>query len=69
MRESIFDAFVRASTGKFTPGTGIGLTLVERFARLHTGSARVEDVPGGGSRFVVRLPGHDGDPSHRSAVA
>ena len=38
-------------------GVGIGLSLVQRFAELHGGSAHVEDRPGGGARFVVRLPG------------
>ena len=36
---------------------GIGLSLVQRFAALHGGSARIEDRDGGGARFVVELPG------------
>jgi len=38
------------------PGTGIGLAVVERLARLHGGRAWVEDAPGGGARFVFELP-------------
>ena len=38
-------------------GVGIGLSLVKRFAELHGGTARVEDRPGGGARFVIALPG------------
>jgi signal transduction histidine kinase len=36
---------------------GIGLSLVQRFAELHGGSAHVEDAKTGGARFVVSLPG------------
>ena len=38
-------------------GMGIGLSLVQRFAELHGGSAHVDDATGGGARFVVTLPG------------
>jgi PAS domain S-box-containing protein len=39
-----------------SPGTGIGLTLVREFARLHGGAAWAEDSDLGGARFVVELP-------------
>ncbi|HUG87370.1 MAG TPA: ATP-binding protein, partial [Actinomycetota bacterium] len=35
----------------------IGLSLVQRFAALHGGSAEVWDRPGGGASFRVFLPG------------
>lgn len=38
-------------------GMGIGLSLVQRFAELHGGTARIEDAAAGGARFVVTLPG------------
>ncbi|MGH3441025.1 MAG: PAS domain-containing sensor histidine kinase [Nitriliruptorales bacterium] len=38
-----------------SPGTGIGLALVARLAALHGGEAWVDDRPGGGARFHVRL--------------
>jgi two-component system sensor histidine kinase MtrB len=38
-------------------GTGVGLALVAQFTALHGGSAWVEDRPGGGASFRVRLPG------------
>ena len=38
-------------------GSGLGLSLVAKFAGLHAGSAWVEDRPGGGSAFRVYLPG------------
>ena len=39
-----------------SPGVGIGLSLVARFAALHGGRAWVEDRKGGGSSFRVFLP-------------
>jgi signal transduction histidine kinase/integral membrane sensor domain MASE1 len=57
LRLSIFEPFVRGETGTFTPGTGLGLALVDRFAKLHGGRAWVEDRPGGGAVFRAELPG------------
>jgi PAS domain S-box-containing protein len=58
LREAIFEAFRRApSASDHSPGTGIGLTLVTRFAELHGGRAWVEDRPQGGASFRVFLPG------------
>ena len=39
-----------------TPGAGIGLALVARFAEAHGGRSWVEDRPGGGASFRVLLP-------------
>ena len=39
-----------------TPGAGIGLALVARFAAVHGGRSWVEDTPGGGASFHVLLP-------------
>jgi PAS domain S-box-containing protein len=62
LKPMIFDAFVQGEGPHRThsPGTGIGLSLVARFAELHGGSASVSDRPGGGARFQVYLP--DGPP-------
>ncbi len=55
LRETIFEPFRRgADVG--VPGTGIGLSLVDRFSRMHGGRAWVEERPGGGCRFQVYLP-------------
>jgi len=59
MRASIFEPFERgALTSSHQPGTGIGLSLVDRFARLHGGRAWVEPRAGAatGSSFHVFLP-------------
>jgi signal transduction histidine kinase len=58
LREEIFEPFKQGAAAR--GGVGIGLSLVGRFAEIHGGSARVEDRPGGGARFVVRLPGEVG---------
>lgn len=41
----------------YSPGLGIGLSLVLHLAELHGGTAWVEDRAGGGSSFQVVLPG------------
>lgn len=56
-RSRIFERFTRGSAGRSRAGgTGLGLALVAEHARAHGGSAWVEDVPGGGARFVIELP-------------
>jgi signal transduction histidine kinase len=55
-REAIFSPFTRAPHDPSTPGTGIGLALVARFAELHGGRAWVTDREGGGAVFQVSLP-------------
>jgi PAS domain S-box-containing protein len=57
VRRTIFEPFqqLRASQTP-TPGVGIGLSLVARFAELHGGRAWVEDRAGGGASFRVFLP-------------
>jgi len=56
-REQIFETFDRGpSMLSTTPGAGIGLSLVARFAAVHGGRAWVEDGPRGGASFRVLLP-------------
>ncbi|MGH2682189.1 MAG: PAS domain-containing sensor histidine kinase [Actinomycetota bacterium] len=56
LKSSIFDPFSHGTPLTHSPGTGIGLSLVARFAELHNGRAWVEDRPGGGASFRVFLP-------------
>lgn len=58
LRDSVFEPFRRGPTApSHAPGSGIGLSLVARFADLHRGKAWVESRSGGGARFRVSLPG------------
>ncbi len=59
LHEAIFEPFRQApgSAVVHSPGVGVGLSLVLRFAELHGGRAWVEDRAGGGARFQVFLPG------------
>jgi signal transduction histidine kinase len=57
MREAVFDPFRQGSDmASHSPGVGVGLTLVRRFAELHGGRAWVEERGGGGASFRVWLP-------------
>jgi signal transduction histidine kinase len=57
LREVIFEPFRQGPTSSpHSPGTGIGLSLVGRFAALHGGRAWVEEREGGGASFRVFLP-------------
>jgi PAS domain S-box-containing protein len=57
IRETIFEPF-RQGPGapEHSPGVGVGLTLVRRFAELHGGRAWVEGRDGGGASFRIFLP-------------
>jgi signal transduction histidine kinase len=60
LREAIFEPFRQGPRRTpHSPGVGIGLSLVARFAELHGGRAWVEDRGGGGASFRVFLPGAD----------
>lgn len=51
-RTHIFEPFYRKREG----GTGLGLSMVDAFARESGGSVEVESQPGQGSRFTIILP-------------
>ncbi|MCS6711593.1 HAMP domain-containing protein [Brachybacterium sp. EF45031] len=55
-RERIFDRFARGTGVTDTAGTGLGLPIVRAIAQAHGGSAHVTAAPGGGARFVLRVP-------------
>ncbi|SDN76096.1 sensor histidine kinase KdpD [Geodermatophilus sp. DSM 45219] len=65
-RAAVFERFARGSgsTRASSDGSGLGLSLVSRHVQLMGGSVLVTDAPGGGARFVVRLPADAGTGQH-----
>lgn len=55
-QERIFDVFVRLHSDEEYAGTGIGLAITRKAARLMDGEITVESTPGSGSTFRLRLP-------------
>ena len=55
-KAAVFEPFVRASADHVGRGSGLGLSLVRQFVRLHGGSAWIEDHPEGGTVVVLRFP-------------
>src|SRR5450759_2315215 len=54
---SLFTSFYQVDSAiSGYQGSGIGLSLVKEFVKLHDGEITVESEPGKGSCFIVRLP-------------
>jgi two-component system sensor histidine kinase CpxA len=56
--EELFQPFYRVAEARDrqSGGAGIGLAITEQAVRLHGGSVRAENAPGGGLRVTVELP-------------
>lgn len=54
----IFDRFYRADPSRSAnvPGSGLGLSMVQKIAVMHGGSVEVRSEPGEGTAFYVRIP-------------
>jgi signal transduction histidine kinase len=56
-QERIFQMFERGEKDQGrSPGAGMGLTLVKRFANLHNGDVALKSSPGRGTTVTVKLP-------------
>ena len=52
----LFQAFHRGNNVGATPGTGLGLVIVQRCVALHGGTLSIQSQPGAGTTATVRLP-------------
>jgi two-component system OmpR family sensor kinase len=51
MADRIFDPYCTGKAG----GTGLGLALVKQTIEMHGGTISLQQTPGGGATFVVRM--------------
>jgi len=67
-REEVFQRFRRlAGARPGGGGTGLGLAIVRAVVSAHEGTVSFEGPPGGGARFIIRLPGLRLSAKHPSA--
>jgi signal transduction histidine kinase len=57
-RARIFERFERAVSVRNYGGLGLGLWVTRQVVEAHQGAILVEDTPGGGATFHIRLPRH-----------
>jgi signal transduction histidine kinase len=62
-RERAGERFFRGEKARNTPGSGLGLALVQAVAQLHGGSLRLLDAAPGVAA-ILTLPGHEEHASH-----
>jgi signal transduction histidine kinase len=55
-RDAIFRRLYRGDASRSQRGLGLGLSLVKAIVEAHGGTVGIDDAPGGGARFTVRLP-------------
>ncbi|HIV34883.1 MAG TPA: HAMP domain-containing histidine kinase [Candidatus Blautia intestinigallinarum] len=56
-KQAVFRRFYRSDQSRHTKGHyGLGLSIAWEIVRLHNGSLKIEDAPGGGAVFLLSLP-------------
>ncbi len=55
-QQHLFQPFVQLPEGKTQVGSGLGLSIVQQFVKLMSGTVSVKSEPGKGSLFRVELP-------------
>src|SRR5262249_52172135 len=54
LRSRVFEPFF--TTKPIGSGTGIGLSICHAFVSAHGGTIEIDETPGGGATFKIRLP-------------
>jgi signal transduction histidine kinase len=55
-RDAVFRRLYRGDSSRSQRGLGLGLSMVKAIVEAHRGSITLDDAPGGGARFTLRLP-------------
>ncbi|HEY0996818.1 MAG TPA: HAMP domain-containing sensor histidine kinase [Gemmatimonadaceae bacterium] len=55
-RASVFEPYYRSQSTAKAPGIGLGLAIARSLVEQMGGALTIEDAPGGGSTFTIRLP-------------
>lgn len=55
-RDAIFRRLYRGDASRSQRGLGLGLSLVKAIVEAHGGTITVDDAPGGGACFAMRIP-------------
>ena len=55
-RDAVFRRLYRGDASRSQRGLGLGLSMVKAIVEAHGGTVLIDDSPGGGARFTVRLP-------------
>lgn len=55
-REAVFRRLYRVDSSRSQRGLGLGLSMVKAIVEAHRGTITLDEAPGGGARFTLRLP-------------